>query len=84
MLFNNGVLIQFGKIENVTGQDTTITILFPNAYTKNSYSVSTLCDNCGYFASLYVTSRKISEMSIRREGQKGIVGGCIFYITIGF
>ena len=83
-LFNNSLLVQFGRSGNISGTDSTITVTLPISF-KTSISMVLLTNsNCGYHASIYEAGTALTSIKIRREASTGIGSWIAFYLVIGY
>lgn len=83
-LFNNGLILQFGKSAKISGTDSTITVTLPIGF-KTSISMVLLTNaNCGYHASIYEAGTALTSIKIRREASTGIGSWIAFYLVIGY
>ena len=83
-LFNNSLLVQFGKTGNISGTDTTITQTLPISFNTSISMVLLTNANCGYHASIYEAGSELTSIKIRREASAGIGSNIAFYLVIGY
>ena len=83
-MFNNSLLVQFGRTAKISGTDTTITQTLPIGY-KNHISMVLLTNaNCGYHASIYEAGLTLTSIKIRREASAGIGNWPVYWLAIGY
>ena len=83
-MFNNGLILQFGKSAKISGTDSTITVTLPISF-KTSISMVLLTNgNCGYRASIYVAGTALTSIKIRREANSGVSTSPVYWLTIGY
>lgn len=83
-LFNNSLLVQFGRSGNISGTNTTITVTLPISFKTSISAVLLTNRNCGYYASIYEAGLALTNIQIRREANAGIGSHAAFFLVIGY
>ena len=83
-LFNNGLILQFGKSAKISGTDSTITVTLPISFKTSISAVLLTNRNCGYYASIYEAGTALTSIKIRREANAGIGSHAAFFLVIGY
>ena len=83
-MFNNGLILQFGKSAKISGADTTITQTLPLSF-KTSISMVLLTNSdSGYRATIYVVGAELTNIKIRREANSGVLTSPVYWCIIGY